>query len=108
MELRGERSDDGISAANSGQQIRYITIDPFIKLNILFSETTMIGDRTIVGQLRIPITPIIDGEILPRPVEELRFMEPRRRKIIAGITEFEGLLFCEFFSSVFTLVLRES
>lgn len=56
----------------------------------------MIGDRSIINKLRIPLTPVIDGEILPKPISQLR-AEAIPRQIIAGVSEFESLLFCKFF-----------
>jgi len=55
-------------------------------------EKTMLGDRVIIDEMRIPLTPVIGDALLPRSLKELRAESPVRR-VMAGVCEHEGLLF---------------
>ena len=48
---------------------------------------------TFRSAVLIPIGPVFDGDFFPRPLDELRAEAPNKR-FIAGVTQFEGLLFC--------------
>uniref|UniRef100_A0A914PJS8 Carboxylic ester hydrolase n=1 Tax=Panagrolaimus davidi TaxID=227884 RepID=A0A914PJS8_9BILA len=56
---------------------------------------TMVGSTNIFDSIQLPLTPVIDGDFLPKCLTELRKESPKKL-IIAGNCEFEGLLFREF------------
>ncbi|VDM44561.1 unnamed protein product [Toxocara canis] len=53
---------------------------------------SMIGNRVIFDEVRLPLTPVIDGDLLPAPICQLR-NETYTKPTIIGVTENEGLLF---------------
>ncbi|VDK54192.1 unnamed protein product, partial [Cylicostephanus goldi] len=53
----------------------------------------MIGNRVFFTEARLPLTPIVDGEILPKPIPELRAEAPTMESI-CGVGQQESLLFC--------------
>uniref|UniRef100_A0AC35FZV2 Carboxylesterase type B domain-containing protein n=1 Tax=Panagrolaimus sp. PS1159 TaxID=55785 RepID=A0AC35FZV2_9BILA len=53
---------------------------------------TMVGSTNIFDSIQLPLTPVIDGDFLPKCLTELRKESPKKL-IIAGNCEFEGLLF---------------
>lgn len=50
----------------------------------------------------IALGPIIDGDFFPESLDALRLKAPAKQ-FINGTTEFEGLLFCEFFFDKYLL-----
>ncbi|ETN74692.1 hypothetical protein NECAME_12802 [Necator americanus] len=56
----------------------------------------MIGNRVFFDEGRLPLTPVIDGEILPKSIPELRADAPSMESI-CGVGEQESLLFCKIF-----------
>uniref|UniRef100_F1L8X1 Esterase n=2 Tax=Ascaris TaxID=6251 RepID=F1L8X1_ASCSU len=53
---------------------------------------TMIGNKVIFDDLILPLTPVIDGDLLPAPIRQLR-EDAHPKPTIIGVTENEGLLF---------------
>jgi hypothetical protein len=62
------------------------------------TELTMLGDRKVLNELRLAVSPVIDGELLPKSPKELRAESPVKR-VICGQSRHEGLLFCKFHPS---------
>lgn len=56
---------------------------------------TMIGNKVIFDDLILPLTPVIDGDLLPAPIRQLR-EDAHPKPTIIGVTENEGLLFSMF------------
>uniref|UniRef100_A0A0R3R888 Carboxylic ester hydrolase n=1 Tax=Brugia timori TaxID=42155 RepID=A0A0R3R888_9BILA len=52
----------------------------------------LIGNKDLFTTGRLPLAPIIDGDLLPCPITELRKQSPTKSSIV-GLTEDEGLLF---------------
>ncbi|KAI6228933.1 Carboxylic ester hydrolase [Aphelenchoides fujianensis] len=53
---------------------------------------SMIGDHSVIEELSLKITPVLDGELLPRPLKQLR-TECKPKRTMCGVTKYEGLLF---------------
>ncbi|KAL6741099.1 hypothetical protein Aduo_014389 [Ancylostoma duodenale] len=53
----------------------------------------MIGNRVFFDEARLPLTPVVDGEILPKEIHELRAEAPTMESI-CGVGQQESLLFC--------------
>lgn len=52
----------------------------------------MIGNKTMFATGTLPLGPIIDDDILPRPIDDLR-AESKPKRTMTGICQNEGLLF---------------
>ncbi|KAK6109201.1 Carboxylesterase family protein [Brugia pahangi] len=52
----------------------------------------LIGNKDLFTTGRLPLAPVIDGDLLPCPIIELRKQSPTKSSIV-GLTEDEGLLF---------------
>ncbi|KAF8387415.1 hypothetical protein PRIPAC_76557 [Pristionchus pacificus] len=52
----------------------------------------MIGTKEVFSEARLPLAPVIDGEILPAPLPILRAEAPPKPSI-GGVGEYESLLF---------------
>ncbi|GMR56770.1 hypothetical protein PMAYCL1PPCAC_26965 [Pristionchus mayeri] len=52
----------------------------------------MIGTKEVFEEARLPLTPVIDGELLPAPIPVLRAEAPQKPSI-GGVGEYESLLF---------------
>uniref|UniRef100_A0A914Y0L1 Carboxylesterase type B domain-containing protein n=1 Tax=Panagrolaimus superbus TaxID=310955 RepID=A0A914Y0L1_9BILA len=57
---------------------------------------TMVGCQTVFEKMRLDVSPVVDGEILPAPPYILRQTAPIRL-VMMGVTESEGLIFCKLF-----------
>ena len=55
---------------------------------------TVVFRRFMIEPVQLQLTPILDGDLFPRNLSELRDEAPKKR-IIVGETEFESLLFCK-------------
>ncbi|KAE9545851.1 hypothetical protein FO519_010937, partial [Halicephalobus sp. NKZ332] len=53
---------------------------------------TMLGAVSIFENLKLPLGPIVDGDILPKPPYVLRTQSPPR-PVLAGNCAHEGLIF---------------
>lgn len=54
----------------------------------------MVGNRVFFSEGRLPLTPVVDGEILPKEISQLRAEAPPMESI-AGVGRQESLLFSE-------------
>uniref|UniRef100_A0A0K0CYP1 Carboxylic ester hydrolase n=1 Tax=Angiostrongylus cantonensis TaxID=6313 RepID=A0A0K0CYP1_ANGCA len=52
----------------------------------------MIGNQVFFNEARLPLAPVIDGEILPKPISQLRAESPPMESI-SGVGQEESLLF---------------
>ncbi|GMS78228.1 hypothetical protein PENTCL1PPCAC_403 [Pristionchus entomophagus] len=52
----------------------------------------MIGTKEVFSEARLPLSPVIDGEILPAPLAVLRATAPPKPSI-GGVGEYESMLF---------------
>ncbi|VDL69831.1 unnamed protein product [Nippostrongylus brasiliensis] len=52
----------------------------------------MIGNKVFFNEARLPLTPVVDGEILPKDIELLRREAPTMESI-TGVGRYESLLF---------------
>ncbi|VDM57827.1 unnamed protein product [Angiostrongylus costaricensis] len=52
----------------------------------------MIGNQVFFNEARLPLTPVVDGEILPKPISQLRAEAPPMESI-SGVGQEESLLF---------------
>ena len=78
-------------------------------------ELSLIGKRGfhVNNQGHMDLTPVIDGDFFPKPLADLRAEAPRKQ-VIAGITEYESLLFAairpprgSLYKEVFRVVARD-
>lgn len=52
----------------------------------------LIGNEELFNTGRLPLTPVVDGDLLPSSVAQLRKQSPTKPSLI-GLTEDEGQLF---------------
>ena len=57
---------------------------------------TMLGAVSIFENMKLPLGPIVDGDILPEPPYILRAQSPPR-PVLCGNCAHEGLVFCKFY-----------
>lgn len=55
----------------------------------------MIGNKELFTTGRLPLTPVVDGDLIPCTIAELRKQAPTKPSLV-GLTEDEGLLFGNF------------
>uniref|UniRef100_A0AC34PXE9 Carboxylic ester hydrolase n=1 Tax=Panagrolaimus sp. JU765 TaxID=591449 RepID=A0AC34PXE9_9BILA len=75
------------SKTDHEELMRFMLTVPAEKLGL-----TMIGMTEIFESMQLPVTPVIDGDFLPKSLAELRKEAPKKL-VIAGNCQYEGLLF---------------
>ncbi|KJH52170.1 Carboxylesterase [Dictyocaulus viviparus] len=55
-------------------------------------RTHMVGNRVFFDEFRLPLTPVVDGEVLPKSISQLRAEAPPMASI-TGVGQEESLLF---------------
>uniref|UniRef100_A0A915MQD5 Carboxylic ester hydrolase n=2 Tax=Meloidogyne incognita group TaxID=654580 RepID=A0A915MQD5_MELJA len=56
-------------------------------------EMTLLLDQTIINEMRLAVSPVIDGELVPKSPRELRDELDVCKPVICGHSQHEGLLF---------------
>uniref|UniRef100_A0A1I8C1Y7 COesterase domain-containing protein n=1 Tax=Meloidogyne hapla TaxID=6305 RepID=A0A1I8C1Y7_MELHA len=54
---------------------------------------TLLLDQTIINEMRLAVSPVIDGELVPKSPKELRDELDVCKPVICGHSQHEGLLF---------------
>jgi len=54
---------------------------------------TLLLDQTIINEMRLAVSPVIDGELVPKSPRELRDELDVCKPVICGHSQHEGLLF---------------
>ena len=65
----------------------------------LILGASVLEDNTMFEEMRLSLTPVIDGEFLPKSITELR-KEARPTTVLVGGCRYEGLLFCMGFCKI--------
>lgn len=71
-----------------------VMVDFFKKMPAHLMELSLVGKTgfRINGRGKLDLTPVIDDDFLPEPIEELRKKAPQKT-ILTGVAEYESLLF---------------
>ncbi|EJW88146.1 hypothetical protein WUBG_00941 [Wuchereria bancrofti] len=78
---------DAKNCTDNAKMIRFLRKLPASKF-----AAKLIGNKELFTTGRLPLAPVIDGDLLPCPIIELRKQSPTKSSIV-GLTEDEGLLF---------------
>lgn len=52
---------------------------------------TMIGDKSIINEMRLVLTPVLDDELFPRSIQQLR-EECAPKNSVVGVTKCKTLI----------------
>ncbi|MCP9260792.1 Carboxylic ester hydrolase [Dirofilaria immitis] len=77
----------GWQGTDNAEMIKFLRGLPASKL-----ADSLVGNKQLFATGRLPLAPIIDGDLIPCPVNELRKQSPTKPSLV-GLTEDEGLLF---------------
>uniref|UniRef100_A0A915PTH5 Carboxylic ester hydrolase n=1 Tax=Setaria digitata TaxID=48799 RepID=A0A915PTH5_9BILA len=77
----------GWQGTDNAEMIKFLRRLPASKL-----AGNLIGNKALFATGRLPLTPVVDGDLIPCPIVELRKQAPTKPSLI-GLTEDEGLLF---------------
>ncbi|VDN03548.1 unnamed protein product [Thelazia callipaeda] len=77
----------GWKGSDNKEMIKFLRKLPASKL-----ADNLIGNKELFATGLLPLTPIVDGDLIPCSIKELRKLAPTKPSIV-GVTENEGLLF---------------
>lgn len=80
-----------VSGTDNAEMMKFLRRLPASKL-----AARLIGNKALFTTGRLPLAPVIDGDLLPCPIAKLR-KQTLTKPSIVGLTEDEGLLFGEVF-----------
>ncbi|KAK0406794.1 hypothetical protein QR680_018811 [Steinernema hermaphroditum] len=83
----GKTENDEWTEEDNAAMVAYLRRIPASRLG-----TSMIGNPELFSSARLPLTPVVDGDILPKPIVELRAEAPPKN-VMAGVCQYEALLF---------------
>ncbi|KAE9548030.1 hypothetical protein FO519_008759 [Halicephalobus sp. NKZ332] len=87
IELGFKKSGEKWSKSDNEALMKFMMTVPAEKLGL-----TMVGMTDIFESMQLPVTPVIDGDFLPKSLDELRKEAPKKI-VIAGNCQYEGLSF---------------
>uniref|UniRef100_A0A1I7Y5K5 Carboxylic ester hydrolase n=1 Tax=Steinernema glaseri TaxID=37863 RepID=A0A1I7Y5K5_9BILA len=82
-----KKESDEWTAEENAAMVAFLRRLPAAKLG-----TSMIDNPEVFSSARLPLTPVVDGDILPKSVAELRAEAPPKT-VMAGVCQYEALLF---------------
>ena len=77
----------------ANRSIFYSTLLPPHVCNRRAAPHFFVGDNYVMREMRLNISPVYDNELFPRPLRVLR-EETAPKTTLAGVAQYEGLLFC--------------
>ncbi|OZC06310.1 Carboxylesterase [Onchocerca flexuosa] len=77
----------GWKGTDNAEMIRFLRGLPASKL-----ADNFVGNKQLFATGRLPLTPVIDNDLIPCPIAELRKQSPTKPSLV-GLTEDEGLIF---------------
>ncbi|TKR86401.1 hypothetical protein L596_011001 [Steinernema carpocapsae] len=83
----GKKENEAWAEEDNAAMMAFLRTVPSSKLG-----ASMIDNPEVFASARLPLTPVIDGEILPKSISELRKEAPQKT-VMAGVCQFEALLF---------------